>query len=116
MAGSWDFYADPRTDSVDVFAIVTLIDGTVQRYDFPDTSDNFLETHWTERWAEYEETLAYAPTLWEPTARRISFELGGTSAVAVVELVALRAPPPAEGQRFAWGPQEVLFRFDSSTP
>ena len=114
LAGSWDFYAPPRPTSFDVYATVTLSDGTVQRYDFPDTTDNFLQTHWTQRWAEFEETLIYAENLWLPTARRIAHELGGETRVSAVELVGRRADPPASGMPFEWGAEETLFRYETS--
>lgn len=117
LRGSWDFYApNPRPTSFDVYAFVTLVDGSVERYDFPDTTDNFLQTHWTQRWAEFEETLVYAERLWLPTARRIAHELGGEARVATVELVRRRAEQPARGRPLQWGPGETLFRYETVEP
>lgn len=114
LDASWSFYApNPRTDSFDVYAYIERADGSVERYDFPDTTDNFLGTYRTARWAEYEESLALSESLRPAAAARIVRESGGTEPVVAVEIVGRTAPgptdPPAVGD-LQWGPEEVLFR------
>ena len=114
LDATWRFYApNPRTDSFEVYAYVERADGPIERYDFPDTTDNLLGTHWTARWAEYEESLALFEGLRPAAAARIAEVAAETGRVLAVEIVGRIAPGPTDpsGNRTVrWGPEEVLYR------
>ena len=116
LNASWEFYApNPLTDSFDVYAYVVRSDGSTERYDFPDTTDNFVCTYWTARWAEYEESLAYSPALRPAAAARIALEAADRGEVVAVEIVVRIGHPPPHRDGAVdpdWGPEEVLFRLD----
>lgn len=96
-----------------MYAYVERADGSIERYDFPDTVDNFLGTYWTARWAEYEESLALSEALRPAAAARIARESGAAETVVAVEIVGRTAPGPTDPSAVGdprWGPEEVLFR------
>ncbi len=114
LDASWDFYApNPATGSIDVYANVLRPDGSRERYDFPDTTDNFVGTYWTARWAEYEESLAFNPSLRSLAAARIARETTSEVPITAVEILLRRAPTGrwSVGDPL-WGPEELLYRLD----
>jgi hypothetical protein len=107
LSQTWSLFApEPSSISIDVFADVTYVDGTTDRYEFPD-GDPFVGTFREYRWRKLERNIRLDSNqqLWRPTAEWIAGEMGTPERpVAKVTLVRRFAdtPPPGSDRERRW--------------
>jgi hypothetical protein len=109
----WALFApDPRSYSVSVYATITHRDGRVEKW-VPPHNGLFLAPYRTYRWQKYVERVRaddYA-NLWEPTARWLAREHGGSDVTKVV-LTRTFQEAQVPGTK---GPRQALGRYDFYT-
>lgn len=115
------FSPNPRSINIDMYAVVTMEDGEVVRWDIPAGEGPFLAPYRNYRWRkwlEYVRADAQRNDLWKPAAQWIAaqYEADGDEPVRV-ELVRrwFDTPGPGTGgDRPAWN-EFTYYRYDVTT-